>query len=129
MIGAGFGSIKTSLPDLLEPPTVAVREGAVLMTFRLPASVAEGMAATREPRRKPGTLGNTLGKAPGKTLGKTPAALLQLLQEEPGLAIPGVAARLGKSESAIERAIRRLRESGRLTREGPAKGGTWKVIA
>jgi biotin operon repressor len=53
---------------------------------------------------------------------------LHLLKEEPGLAIPELAARLGKSESAIERAIRRLRESGRLTRQGPAKGGSWKVI-
>ena len=39
-----------------------------------------------------------------------------------------LAIRLHKSESAIERAIQRLRESGRLQRIGPAKGGRWKVI-
>jgi biotin operon repressor len=35
---------------------------------------------------------------------------------------------LGKSESAIKRAVRSLRESGRLVRIGPDKGGHWQVI-
>jgi predicted HTH transcriptional regulator len=35
----------------------------------------------------------------------------------------------GKSESAMERAIRKLREEGRLQRIGPAKGGYWKVLS
>ncbi len=68
------------------------------------------------------------GKPPGKPPGKTPAAILELLKEEPDLSIPELAIRLHKSESAIERAIRRLRESGRLERMGPAKGGSWKVL-
>jgi len=38
------------------------------------------------------------------------------------------AASIGKSESAVERAIRRLREQDRLRRIGPAKGGYWDVI-
>jgi len=63
-----------------------------------------------------------------ETPGKTPAAILALLQREPDLSIPEIAIRLKKSESAIERAIRRLRESGRLERIGPAKGGHWQVI-
>jgi ATP-dependent DNA helicase RecG len=72
--------------------------------------------------------GKTPGKPPGKPLGKTPAAVLELLKEEPHLSIPELATRLDKSESAIERAIRRLRESGRLERVGPAKGGSWRVL-
>ncbi len=89
-------------PEILEIP------GAVVVRFR---------------RKTPGKT-----ETPGKTPGKTPAAILNLLKEDPDLSIPELATRLHKSESAIERAIRRLRESGRLERIGPAKGGSWKVL-
>jgi len=48
--------------------------------------------------------------------------------EIPDLSLPEQAIRLHKSESAIERAIRKLRESRRLERAGPAKGGSWQVL-
>jgi Fic family protein len=70
----------------------------------------------------------TLGKTPVKTPGKTPERILELLSASPELAIPRLAASLGKSESAIERAIRKLREAGRLARIGPDKGGHWQVL-
>jgi ATP-dependent DNA helicase RecG len=73
-------------------------------------------------------LPGSAGKTTGKTTGKTPAAVLQLLAEDPNLSVPQVAARLKKSELTIHRAIRTLRESGRLTRVGPDKGGYWKVL-
>ncbi len=82
------------------PPEVAVREGAVVVTFALP----------------------------GKTPGKTPAEILRLLTDDPALSVAQLAARLGRSESAVNRAVRILRESGRLVRIGPDKGGQWKVI-
>lgn len=82
-----------------EPPTVALRQGAVIVTF--------GLA--------------------GKTPGKTPDEILRLLTEKPDLSIPQLAVLMGKSERAIERAISALRKSNRLERIGPAKGGHWKV--
>ena len=85
-------------------PEVTVREGAVVMTFGLPVQTT------------------------GKTTGKTPTAVLRLLADEPNLSVPQLAARLGKSELTIHRAIRSLRESHRLVRIGPDKGGHWKVI-
>lgn len=87
-----------------EPPTVSLRQGAVVVTFGLP------------------------GKMTGKTPGKTIDEILRLLTAEPGLSIPELAMRLDKSESAVERAIRKLRESDRLIRVGPDKGGRWKVL-
>jgi len=39
-----------------------------------------------------------------------------------------LARRLDISQSAIHRAIRKLRESGRLQRIGPDKGGYWQVL-
>jgi ATP-dependent DNA helicase RecG len=90
----------------LAPPVTTVRAGeAVVLTFDLPM------------------------KTPGKTPGKTPDLILVLLSEAPALSIPKLASRLNKSESAVERAIRALRESGRLVRIGPNKGGHWQVLS
>jgi hypothetical protein len=59
---------------------------------------------------------------------EAPETILELLGEQPGLAFLEIARFLGKSESAVKRAVRKLRESGRLQRIGPDKGGHWKVI-
>ena len=72
--------------------------------------------------------GKALQKTIGKTIGKTPAAVLQLLAEDPTRSVVQLADHLGKAEVTIHCAIRRLRQSGRLVRIGPAKGGHWKVV-
>jgi ATP-dependent DNA helicase RecG len=54
--------------------------------------------------------------------------ILALLATTPTLTIPEIANRLEKSGSAIERAIRKLRESGRLKRIGSAKTGHWQIL-
>ena len=63
-----------------------------------------------------------------KTLEKTPTQILGLLTAAPNATIAELAQKLGKSDSAIERAIRKLRGEGKLIRVGPAKGGHWQVI-
>ena len=67
-------------------------------------------------------------KTQGKTQGKTEEQILELLRWNPGLSTPELARNVGKSESAVYRAMRKLRESGRLKRVGPAKGGHWEVL-
>ncbi len=84
----------------------------VTMTFVLPATMARP------------TKGGGLAETPGKT----PDLILQRLVETPGTSIPELAQHLGKSDRAIERAIRKLRADGKLARIGPAKGGHWEVI-
>ena len=64
----------------------------------------------------------------GKTQGKTPDMILAALRQDPTLSMPEIAGRIGKSESAIERAIRMLREAGKLERIGPVKVGSWNVL-
>ena len=100
----------------LEPPSMAVRAGAVVVTFDLPQEA---------PLKTPG---KTPGKTTGKTTGKTPDLILEQLRTSPTLTLPELALHLGKSESAVERAVRKLRESGRMERVGPDKGGHWKVL-
>ena len=70
----------------------------------------------------------TLGKTLGETLGKTPRKIMELLSSSPALSIPEIALTLSKSESAVERAIRKLRENNLLRRVGPDKGGHWEVL-
>lgn len=91
----------------LLPPAVTVQGDCVMLTFRLAQS---------------------LGGGSEKTPGKTPDLVLQRLRDTPQATIPELAAYLGKSDSAIERTVRKLREEGRLQRIGPAKGGHWKVL-
>ncbi len=97
-------------------PTLRVHNDFVNMTFVLSDAMVR--------YKKAGALEET----PGKTPGKTPDLILNLLTHAPGASIPELAQQLGKSNSAIERAIRKLRADGKLIRIGPAKGGRWKVI-
>jgi len=77
----------------------------------------------------------TLGEAPGKTLGekreqtrgKTTREILAFLRDSPEAVIPQIAECLGKSQSAIERAIHKLKSEGKLTRIGAKKSGRWVV--
>lgn len=80
------------------------------------------------PEREGEKLGEASPKTPGKTPGKTPDMILSALREDAVLSIPEIAVRIGKSESAVECAIRKLRGTGKLERIGPAKGGYWQVI-
>jgi ATP-dependent DNA helicase RecG len=75
-----------------------------------------------------GRMADKTGKTLGKMTGKTPERILALLVTTPTLTIPEIANRLEKSSSAIERAIRKLRESGRLKRIGSAKTGHWQIL-
>lgn len=63
-----------------------------------------------------------------KTRVKTEDRLLAVLAAQPETTLAEAAAHLGKSVSAIERAVRRLRDSGRLRHVGPQKGGHWEVM-
>ena len=66
--------------------------------------------------------------APEKTPEKTPEAILALLATEPTMTIAQLSESMNKSSSAIERALRKLRDQGRLRRVGPDKGGRWEVL-
>lgn len=76
----------------------------------------------------PVTSGETPGETPGKTPGKTPERILEAVRANPAASFPELAEAIGKSESAIERAVRKLRQEGRLRRIGPNKGGHWEVV-
>jgi ATP-dependent DNA helicase RecG len=70
-----------------QPLTFSRRESAVVVTFGLPGKPPSTVSADTTP-------------------GKTGVEILRLLKAEPILSVPQLAEQLGKSESAILRAIR-----------------------
>lgn len=68
------------------------------------------------------SLGETVGETPVKTRVKTPEKILAVLAEHPDYSLADVAASIGKSLSAFERAVAKLTADGKLQRVGPAKG-------
>jgi predicted HTH transcriptional regulator len=73
------------------------------------------------------TAENTSVETPQVPL-KTPEAILALLSEQPTMTLSQVANRLGKSTWAIEMAVAKLTESGKLKYVGPQKGAHWEVM-
>lgn len=53
--------------------------------------------------------------------------MLQLLQEQPGLTADKLAKLSGMSLRGVKYNLDRLKQTGRLKRHGPAKGGYWEV--
>ena len=106
---------------LAEEPTVQFSEVAHLFiaSFSRPSFNGGKEGSARE---------GAIDKTPGETPGKTPGKIIELLKANPGLTIPELAEHIGKSESAVERAVKKLRVTGQLKRVGPAKGGHWEVV-
>lgn len=68
------------------------------------------------------------GRTPVKTPVKTPDRIVELLREHPHMTLAEVAAQIGKSLRAVERAAAKLTSEGRLRYVGPRKGGHWEVL-
>ena len=68
------------------------------------------------------------GKSSGKSSDKTDVLILERLAGAPGMTISELAEQLELSTRAIEKQLRKLQESDRLRRVGPAKGGHWEVM-
>ncbi len=67
-------------------------------------------------------------ETPVETPVKTPERILSLLRAKPTCTLADLAATVGKSQRAVERAVARLQEHGRVRRIGPRKGGRWEVL-
>ncbi|MDE6564138.1 MAG: putative DNA binding domain-containing protein [Muribaculaceae bacterium] len=75
----------------------------------------------KEPKKEP-------RKEPKKELKKELAEVLNLIKENPKITYQELMAELGIKDSAIYERIRKLKEVGRLRREGGRSGGIWVVI-
>ena len=64
-----------------------------------------------------------------KSSGKTEAKIIAIARKSPSVSIPQIAEILGISTRAVEKQIRHLKQTNRIRRIGPAKGGNWQVVA
>lgn len=71
---------------------------------------------------------NGLPKTRVETRVKTEDQILTLLGTHPQLSLADVAATIGRSLSAVERAVAKLKNQNRLEYEGSKKSGRWRVI-
>lgn len=63
-----------------------------------------------------------------KTSVKTSVKILQHIENDYFITIPALAELIGVSERSIERSIQKLQRAKKLLREGPDKGGHWKIL-
>ena len=69
----------------------------------------------------------TLQKTLQETPQKTPELIVALLKQNSRLTIGELARQIGKSPSAVQRALNKLQETQLIERIGPDKGGHWVV--
>lgn len=67
------------------------------------------------------------GDGSEKSAGKSSEKIVTLLRADPTMTIAALAEALSLSTRAVEKALKKLQEAGRIQRIGPAKGGRWDV--
>ena len=100
-----------------------------MLTFQAnPEHLTEGLGEAGVKRSLEEKVGKKVGETRVETRVETPDRIIELLRAHPHLTLVEVAARIGKSVSAVERATAKLTSEGRLRRVGPRKGGHWEVL-
>lgn len=70
---------------------------------------------------------NNQGETKENNQGETKEKIIRLMKENARITYKEIMEELSLSKSGVEYAIRKLRETGRIEREGSDKGGSWKV--
>jgi len=63
-----------------------------------------------------------------KTSQKSTQKILELMRDDPTITIADLALRIGITEWAVKKQIRKMKAQGRIQRIGPDKGGRWRVV-
>ncbi|HBF06389.1 MAG TPA: hypothetical protein DDW28_10025 [Prevotella sp.] len=58
---------------------------------------------------------------------KTKETILRLIASNPSISSIEMAKTIGINRSAISKHLKKLKEEGIIERQGPAKGGIWKI--
>ncbi len=113
----------------IKPPVYDYSMSGLMLTFHANPQHLIAALGEQEARR---LVGDETRKAPVETPVetpvKTPVKILQLLEAHPSMTLAELAAEIGKSLSAVERASTKLVKSGQLRYVGPKKGGHWEIV-
>ena len=116
--GRGIERIMSACRESGTPqPTIDYEPGGIWIKFRF--STAYLAKTSNGPNAK---------KSSGKSSVKTEDKIIAIARKSPSVSIPQMAEILGISTRAVEKQIRQLKQSKRLRRIGPAKGGNWQVV-
>lgn len=119
------------MPLILQnAPDVEFREIARLFvaSFERPSAVA--VTTPEIPPTTPETTPETGSTTPETAAWlqiNTKERLVQLLREQPQLSAPAIAAALGIGKDGVKYHLNQLKQTGKLRRIGPNKGGRWEV--
>ena len=119
-VGTGIPRIARILSDDGFPPAEYKTEG--FFTTILRKKKASSTEQARESKEK------NQEKSKEKSKEKTEEKVLRLITANPRITTAALAAECGLNENTIYKAVRKLRESGRIQRKGGDKGGEWIVL-
>ena len=92
-------------------------------TLELKRSTSELKEAIRK------TVGKTSEKTTPKTTPKTCEVLLMLIKQNPQITKEEIARELNITVDGVKYHIKKLRNKGIIFWNGPAKGGSWEILA
>ena len=115
-VGTGIPRIARILSEDGFPPAEYKTEGFFTTTLWKKKSVSSEQA------------GENKEKNQEKSKEKTEEKVLRLITANPRITTAELAAECGLNENTIYKAVRKLRESGRIQRKGGDKGGEWIVL-
>lgn len=72
--------------------------------------------------------GKSKGESKGESKGRTKDKIKRAMYGNKHITLPEIANMLGLSLGAIEKAVRKMQESGEIKHIGPNKGGEWEVL-
>ena len=98
----------------LPPPVVAEESATLKVTFYR--------------MRQTLTTGKAVAKSKEKSKEKTEEKVFRLISANPRITTAELAAECGLNDNTIYKAVRKLRESGRIQRKGGDNGGEWIVL-
>jgi len=113
----GLGSgIKRALEDWPDISFTDDREGCMFIA-----------TVHRKELGNAGSAEKSTQKSTQKSAQKSTQKIIELMQNDPAITITDLALRVGITEWAIKKQIRKMKAQGRIQRIGPDKGGHWQV--
>lgn len=116
---------------LANAPDVAFREIARLFVASFERPSAAAVTTPEITPTTPETTPETVSTTPETTAWlqkNNQERLVQLLREQPQLSAPAIAAALGIGKDGVKYHLKQLKQTGKLRRVGPNKGGRWEVL-
>lgn len=116
--GTGILRIRNAMKEYkLDIPKIETDENWFTITFKRPDLQKESYE-----QRFYGKIGDQ------KSDQKSDQKIIELISQNPEVTIEELVKKLGLSASGIKKIIKKLKESGKINRVGPDKGGHWEIL-